>query len=518
MSILKLVIVFLITVMPTLACAQNDENLATQKPAASAVATPDAPLTTSDPDVPLADLRVMVKPLTKAELEVEADAWFELLRAKARQIAVMRLGVRKTSEAVAAEDEAEAQAALDEAETVKTTAERRAAQTEEEITRSAQENLGIEESDSPDEAAESDTSAEDSSQEADGPAGDVAAELKGDLLEDINQLQDERAALYDRLIIVLNSLEEKGGDVSDYRQYADAVSRVELETSDAEAAWSAVTGWLGSKEGGQRWAWNLMRFVFVLVFAYVAARIIATVVNWLLERKVRLSQLAEQLIANTIRNILLIVGFAIALTTLEIDVTPLLAAIGATGLVVGLALQESLSNVASGFMILINRPFDVGDVVTAGGVTGTVKRMNLVSTTFRTFDNQTIYVPNNEIWNNTITNITANHTRRVDLEFGIGYDDDFEQAEQVIRRVLEEHELILSDPAPEVVTHTLADSSVNIVCRPWSKTGDWWKVKTDVTRAVKRRFDEEGISIPYPQREVHVYSNQKSVAAESPVS
>ena len=131
--------------------------------------------------------------------------------------------------------------------------------------------------------------------------------------------------------------------------------------------------------------------------------------------------------------------------------------------------------------------------------------MNLVSTTFHTFDNQTIHVPNNEIWNNVVTNITANPTRRVDLEFGIGYDDDFDKAEQIIEEVVTEHELVLDDPAPVVVTHALADSSVNIVCRPWAKTSDWWQVKTDLTREVKRRFDAAGISIPFPQRDVHVY-------------
>ena len=190
---------------------------------------------------------------------------------------------------------------------------------------------------------------------------------------------------------------------------------------------------------------------------------------------------------------------------MEIDVTPILAAIGAAGFIVGFALQGTLSNFASGLMILINRPFDVGDVVTAGGVTGTIREMNLVSTTFRTFDNQTIHVPNNEIWGNVITNITANHLRRVDMEFGIGYDDDFEEAERIIREIVEEHELVLDEPEPMVTVHELGDSAVKIVCRPWAKTSDWWTVKTDVTRRVKQRFDEAGISIPYPQTDIHVY-------------
>jgi len=293
------------------------------------------------------------------------------------------------------------------------------------------------------------------------------------------------------------------------------VARVELETSDAEAALSAIVGWLTSREGGQRWAWNLAKFLLTLAIAYLLAKLLSSIVNWLLERKINMSKLAERVIANSIKYAFLLVGFAVALTALEIDVTPILAAMGAAGLVVGLALQDSLSNVASGLMILINRPFDVDDVVSAGGVTGTVHQMNLVSTTFRTFDNQTIHVPNNEIWNNVVTNITANPTRRVDLEFGIGYGDNFDHAEQIIEEVVSEHELVLDDPAPVVVTHALADSSVNIVCRPWAKTSDWWQVKTDLTREVKRRFDAAGISIPFPQRDVHVY-HEPSFNGSSP--
>ena len=474
------------------------------------VASAPAPVTIADPEVPLDDLRVMVKPLTKAELQVEADAWFELLRAKARQIAVLRLGVRKASEAFDATDASKAEDALEEVEQVKQTVEQTAEQTEEEITQAAQERLGVEEStgdaDTGEETSEGDSD-EERSDDTEDPVAAAASEVKTDLLADINQLQDERTALNDRLQIVLDSLEEKGGDVEEYRKYAAAVSTARLDTSDFEEGWSAFIGWLTSKEGGQRWAWNLVKFAIVLFVSYLIARVLASIVNWLLERKIRLTQLAENLIANVIKYVLLLIGFAVALTALEIDITPLLAAMGATGLVVGLALQDSLSNVASGVMILLNRPFDVGDVVTAGGVTGTVRQMNLVSTNFRTFDNQTIHVPNNEIWNNVITNVTANPVRRVDLEFGVGYGDDFEQAEQIIRDAVQQHDLVLAAPEPEVVTHALADSSVNIVCRPWSKTSDWWQVKTEITREVKRRFDEAGISIPYPQRDVHVHHN-----------
>jgi len=479
------------------------------------------PITTIDPSIPLDQLKVMVRPLTKTELQVEANAWFELLRNKARQIAATRLGVKKTNEAIATGDNQQALETLKKAETVQHIADEKAKKTEEELTKRAQENLGVDVAvdaakpvqDAPEQttAAQSDSGQQgenDSAQAAisDSSPAQSAENMKQNFLSNLTTLQDERSALSDRLEVVLASLAAKGGDVEEYRKYIAAVSGLELDTSDATTIWAGIKGWFVSKEGGQRMGWNVGKFLLVLLCTWIVARIGSASVKWLLDRKVRLTQLAENLISGTIKNVIYLIGFAVALAALEVDMTPVLAAIGATGLVVGLALQGTLSNFASGLMILINRPFDVGDVVTAGGITGTVKQMNLVSTTFRTFDNQTIHVPNNSIWNNVITNITANKVRRVDLEFCIGYGDDFEQAEQIIKDVLEDQELVLREPEAVVVTHALADSSVNIVCRPWAKTVDWWAVKTAVTREVKRRFDEAGISIPFPQQDIHVHT------------
>lgn len=468
------------------------------------------PVTTIDPAIPIDQLVIMVRPLTKQELEGEARAWFELLRNKSRQIAAARLGVKKTNVAMSATTEEAAKASLEEAKAVKEKTEAEAKQAEKEIIDAAQKELGVdnvpkptEEEEKPEEESPPPTVEETPNEK---PEVAAASKAKETFLADVSKLQDQRAAIIDRLQVVLDSLERKGGEVEEYQKYMLAVSGIEVDTSDIAATWSAMNGWIYSKEGGRRVGWNVGKFLLILLITWIIAKFVQRGTNWLMTRRLRLSRLAESLISRVIKNVVLVVGFAVALTVLEIDITPIVAAIGATGLVVGLALQGTLSNFASGLMILINRPFDVGDVVTAGGVTGVIHQMNLVSTTFRTFDNQTIHVPNNEIWNNVITNITANPTRRVDLEFGIGYDDDFEKAEQIIREVVENHPLVLNDPEPQVVTHALADSSVNIVCRPWAKTSDWWPVKTDVTRAVKRRFDEEGISIPYPQQDVHFYT------------
>ena len=207
-------------------------------------------------------------------------------------------------------------------------------------------------------------------------------------------------------------------------------------------------------------------------------------------------------------------GFVVALSMLEINVGPLLAAIGAAGFIIGFALQGTLSNFAAGIMILIYRPYDVGDFVDIGGTFGTVDAMTIVSTTLMTLDNQKVVVPNNMIWGDKITNVTGTDKRRVDMVFGIGYSDDIAKAQRILEEILVDHEAILKDPEPVVKVHELADSSVNFVVRPWVKTENYWNVYWDITKTVKLRFDDEGISIPFPQRDVHVYNNSVDTAGD----
>ena len=191
-----------------------------------------------------------------------------------------------------------------------------------------------------------------------------------------------------------------------------------------------------------------------------------------------------------------------------ISVGPLLAGLGVAGFVIGFALQDTLANFASGLMILLYRPFDVGDIVETGGVFGKVKEMSLVNTTVLTFDNQTLVVPNSKIWGDVIKNVTAQDIRRVDLVFGIGYADDIPKAEGILEEVVRGHEKVLQDPQPVVKLHELGDSSVNFIVRPWVKRDDYWDVYWDVTRQVKLRFDAEGVTIPFPQRDVHLHVQQ----------
>ncbi len=194
---------------------------------------------------------------------------------------------------------------------------------------------------------------------------------------------------------------------------------------------------------------------------------------------------------------------------LGFNTTSFLTILGAIGLAVGLALKDSLSNFAAGVMLILFRPFRVGDVVSAAGVTGGVQAINLFNTILHTPDNQKVIVPNSKIMGDVITNITANETRRIDLVVGISYEDDLEKAKAILWQILAQDPRILKEPAPTVAVAELADSSVNFVVRPWVKTSDYWAVRFDLTEKIKKTFDQEGISIPYPQQDVHLFVETK---------
>jgi small conductance mechanosensitive channel len=230
------------------------------------------------------------------------------------------------------------------------------------------------------------------------------------------------------------------------------------------------------------------------------------------------SELLHRFLVRAARRATIIVGIIVGLTALEVNVGPLLAVIGAMGFVVGFALQSTLSNFASGLMIMLYRPFDIGDAVDVAGINGKVESMSLVNTKILTWDNQVMVVPNNSIWSDIITNVTGSETRRVDMVFGIGYDDDIKLAKEILEDIASDHPLTLDDPSPTVQLNELGDSSLNFICRPWAKTSDYWGVYWDVTRTVKERFDAAGISIPFPQRDIHVYQAGQGdpVALSSP--
>ena len=388
-----------------------------------------SPTTVDNPTIAIEDLSLLLKPLTKEELAVEADAWRDLLRTKVKAISNVEIQANKTE-------------------------------------------------------------------------GDA----KVPLLEQATTLREERTALIDRTNAVLEELRTKGGKVEDYEKYISAVSGLTIDVTDTSAAWTTIRGWLTSPEGGLRWAKNIALFVLTLLVFKVLARLIGGIAQRALaSAKITISDMLRDFFVTTVRNLVFILGIIVALSMLEVNIGPFLAALGVAGFVIGFALQGTLGNFAAGLMILLYRPYDIGNYVSAAGVSGTVASMNLVSTVFKTPDNQNVVVPNGAIWGGVITNITGNDTRRVDLRFGISYSDDIAKAQSILEDIVTHHSLVLKEPAPVVRLHELGDSSVNFVCRPWCNTSDYWTVYWDVTRAVKERFDAEGISIPFPQRDVHLH-------------
>ncbi|WP_105902752.1 mechanosensitive ion channel family protein [Vibrio gangliei] len=257
---------------------------------------------------------------------------------------------------------------------------------------------------------------------------------------------------------------------------------------------------------------NMLLNVFMFVLIMAIARVFAQVVHHILKKAVKaphlkLSNLMQQFILSMSVKIIFCVALLIALAQVGLDLTPVIAGLGVAGIIIGFALQDTLSNFASGMMLLIYRPFDEGDWINAAGVEGTVNDVSLVNTTIRTFDNEVLLVPNSKIWMEVIINRTYEKVRRVDMVFRVGYKESVPKVEKLFEDILAADERVLKTPAPIIRVSALDDSSVRFIVRPWVRTDDYVDVLWDTTREVKLRFDEHGIVFPYPQQDVHLHTS-----------
>jgi small conductance mechanosensitive channel len=366
------------------------------------------------------------------------------------------------------------------------------------------------------------------------------ATAASELAPDDTALSAALAQLSDRL----------GDDTDDLEAVVGLMDTLELETAQYQRILIESTGeltadvfdrgvvgemtksWLSSAkesalENGPDAIFKTLIFVLVVFVFWTASRLARRLVERALSHStMRLSTLLKRMIVSLVSGGVLAIGVLIAFSQLGLEIGPLLAGLGIAGFVLGFALQETLANFAAGIMILAYGPYDVHDMIEcAGGVFGKVSQMNLVSTTILTIDNQTRVVPNGKIWGDVITNVTKQSSRRIDLLFGISYSDDIPHTEEVLSAIVAEHPKVLGDPEPMVKLHELGDSSVNFVVRPWVKTDDYWDVYWDITREVKMRFDREGISIPFPQTDVHLPDSSgeptkpsEAVVSETPLS
>jgi len=288
-----------------------------------------APTTTANPAVPLNEFDLMLRPLTKDDLKVEAEGWLGLLKDHATRVSRNKIDSMKAE-----------------------------------------------------------------------------ADAKTNLLAEATQLQEQQTALIDRVQAVVEELRKKGGEVDVYEKYLKTVSGLKVDVSDAGGSWTLVTGWLTSNEGGLRWLKNLLLFTLTLIAFKILSKILGSATRQAVSKLSNVSELLKDFLVNSIRKLTFVVGLVVALSMLEVNIGPFLAAIGAAGFILGFALQGTLSNFAAGLMILLYRPYDIGDFVNVAGTSGTVAAMSLVSTTLQS-DHQVITIPNGSIWGGIITNGTA---------------------------------------------------------------------------------------------------------------
>jgi small conductance mechanosensitive channel len=527
-------------------------------------------VTSKNPEIPVAELELRLRPLTREELKIEADGWLGVLQAKVQEVSTIEIASQFKKAGLSEADEvndalksieqaklalaakpgdkdardklAEAKQAfqqvLDEAraQLKKSANDQAVKQAAEEVIKGAKEAEKAEETGDTEAAGaagkkietleEEVTKAQAGEPEQDKEIAALRkkiadfeaqeAEERSYLLEKLTELRAQQTALTDRTNTVVNAYEKKGGaaeEIEAYRQYIAAVSGIKVDVSDVDAVWTTLTGWIMSEEGGLRWARNITLFIVTVLVFVVISNMVGKALHKVLASTRQASRLLSEFMVVTVRRLILAIGFIVGLAAMEVNVGPLLAVIGAAGFVIAFALQNSLGNFASGILILVFRPFDVGDVIEVSGILGTVQSMNLLSIQIRTPDNKLVIIANNQVWGDAITNVTGSDTRRVDLVFGIAYEDDIEHAQRVMKDVVSHHERVLKNPETVIRVHELGDSSVNFVCRPWVKTEDYWDVYWDLTEQVKQRFDKEGISIPFPQRDVHMISTAVEASA-----
>lgn len=337
---------------------------------------------------------------------------------------------------------------------------------------------------------------------------------KKSIAVDLQLLSEKKQSNAKSLALIIDVMNKRNLDATPYSQLLIvATGEISGDIFDRKVVAGLTQQWVESlqewaKENGPTILLKAIVIIFILLLFKLISNLFSRVVRRALSAsKLHISQLLQDFFINLSGKAVMVVGLLVALSQIGVEIGPLLAGLGVIGFILGFALQETLSNFASGLMILIYRPYDIGNTIEAGGVMGKVQEMNMVATTIMTPDNQKLVVPNNKIWGGVIRNVTAQSKRRVDMVFGIGYGDDMAKAETILTSIIEADSRVLKDPAPVIKVHTLGESSVDFIVRPWVSTVDYWDVYWDITRKVKEQFDANDVSIPFPQRDIHIIGN-----------
>ncbi len=252
-----------------------------------------------------------------------------------------------------------------------------------------------------------------------------------------------------------------------------------------------------------------LRILYAVLIIFVGrwvVKLLLKIIKSALE-KTSIEETVRIFVANLLNTLLMVIIFIAAINQLGIETTSIIAMLGAAGLAIGLSLQGSLANFAAGILVVIFKPYKVGDYIEAGSVAGTVLDIQIFSTVLKTPDNKIVIIPNGIIMKDSIVNYSGQATRRVDIIASCGYEDDIDKVKEILRDILNQEDRILAEPEPKIAVSELADNSINFIVRPWVNSSDVLNVRYSILEQIKKRFDEEGISIPYPQRDVHIYNH-----------
>ncbi|MFB2896851.1 mechanosensitive ion channel domain-containing protein [Aerosakkonemataceae cyanobacterium BLCC-F50] len=326
-------------------------------------------------------------------------------------------------------------------------------------------------------------------------SADAESEAKNQLVTTVTELQGQQTALIDRLNAVLDELEKKGGDVKSYRQYIKAVSTVEVDTKDTEGLGLRLISWAQSSEGGLRWAGNFGKFTGIILASIVVSQILGALLNQILSRFGGTSAIMRQFIVMLVKRGGVVVGFLLALTALEVSLGPVLALVGGVSFVLAFALQSNLGNLASGLMIMAYKPFDVGDEIKVGELWGWVEAITLANTKIKGFSGQIFTIPNNNIWNDTIENLSHDKNRKIMLSFRVAFDEDLKKVEQLLIDTFKSHPKVLTNPAPSTFVWQIEEYYISLFAGGWTKKDDFWDTYADIIRLIQKRFNEEGIEL-----------------------
>ena len=416
----------------------SEEKVAEEKP-------PIAAVTAKDPNISIAILEILLKPLPQDNLQAEADAWFALVKGKAQQIS---------------DQEAAIQGQADQGEV----------------------------------------------------GGEVDTEKKQNIVT-VSELQIEQSDLVNRLTTVLDALDAKGGDTTTYRQYVGVVSGIQFNLTDAESVGLRFTTWLTSPEGGIRLGFNLFKFVVILIIAIFLAPRLGRLTDSALTRVTNISNLFRDFMVMIVKRGVLLIGALLALASIGVNLGPILAVVGGASFVLAFALQSNLGNFASGIMLLINKPFDVGDEVKVAGYWAYVDSISLASTKLKAFSGSIVTLPNNTVWGSDIINYTHADTRKFMISIYVKFTEDLDKIKELWMDIASSHPKVLKDPAPGWFPwNSHYEYYISIGLSAWLPTEDFWPVYVELLKAIQMGLQEANIELAVPQQNIKLIGSDAKMS------